>query len=112
MDNEVGRAAIWEIDLATGHHRVFASGIRNPNGMDWLPGSDTLWTTVNERDEIGSDLVARLHDQREGRRLLRLALLVLRAACRHAHPAAAAGPGEGRDTAGLCAGLATPRRWG
>ncbi len=47
---EEGRAAIWEIDLATGQHRVFASGIRNPNGMDFLPGSDTLWTTVNERD--------------------------------------------------------------
>ncbi|MEJ1969251.1 MAG: sorbosone dehydrogenase family protein [Rhizomicrobium sp.] len=54
---EAGRAAIWEVDLKTGVHRVFASGIRNPNGMDWLPGSDTLWTTVNERDEIGSDLV-------------------------------------------------------
>jgi len=54
---EEGRAAIWEIDLKTGAHRIFASGIRNPNGMDWLPGSNTLWTTVNERDEIGSDLV-------------------------------------------------------
>ncbi|MEI9991307.1 MAG: sorbosone dehydrogenase family protein [Rhizomicrobium sp.] len=54
---EAGRAAIWEVDLKTGGHRVFASGIRNPNGMDWLPGADTLWVTVNERDEIGSDLV-------------------------------------------------------
>ncbi|HEY0300041.1 MAG TPA: sorbosone dehydrogenase family protein [Rhizomicrobium sp.] len=54
---EEGRAAIWEIDLATGKHRIFASGLRNPNGLDWLPGSDTLWTAVNERDEIGSDLV-------------------------------------------------------
>ncbi|MBV9420658.1 MAG: sorbosone dehydrogenase family protein, partial [Alphaproteobacteria bacterium] len=57
MDKEVGRAAIWEIDLKTGHHRVFASGIRNPVGLAWLPGSDVLWTAVNERDEIGSDLV-------------------------------------------------------
>ncbi|MBV9904327.1 MAG: sorbosone dehydrogenase family protein, partial [Alphaproteobacteria bacterium] len=44
MDKEVGRAAIWEIDLKTGHHRVFASGIRNPVGLAWLPGSDVLWT--------------------------------------------------------------------
>jgi len=54
---EEGRADIWEIDPATGTHRVFASGIRNGNGMDWAPGSDTLWVAVNERDEIGSDLV-------------------------------------------------------
>ena len=54
---EEGRADIWEIDPATGAHRVFASGIRNGNGMDWAPGSDTLWVAVNERDEIGSDLV-------------------------------------------------------
>ena len=57
MAAEEGRAAIWEIDLATGKHRIFAFGIRNPNGLAWLPGSDTLWTAVNERDEIGSDLV-------------------------------------------------------
>jgi glucose/arabinose dehydrogenase len=49
------RAAIWEINPATGRHRVFASGLRNPNGMAWQ--SETLWTVVNERDEIGSDLV-------------------------------------------------------
>ena len=52
---EEGRAAIWEIDRATGAHRVFASGLRNPNGMTWASG--TLWTVANERDEIGSDLV-------------------------------------------------------
>jgi glucose/arabinose dehydrogenase len=54
---EEGRAAIWEVDAKTGAHRVFASGLRNPNGMGWAPGSDTLWTVANERDEIGSDLV-------------------------------------------------------
>jgi glucose/arabinose dehydrogenase len=54
---EDGRAAIWEIDRATGQHRIFASGLRNPNGMDWEPGSGALWTVVNERDEIGNDLV-------------------------------------------------------
>ena len=54
---EEGRAAIWEVDRATGNHRIFASGLRNPNGMGWEPTSGALWTSVNERDEIGSDLV-------------------------------------------------------
>ncbi|HEX6746957.1 MAG TPA: sorbosone dehydrogenase family protein [Longimicrobium sp.] len=57
MENEEGRAAIWEVDLRTGAHRVFASGLRNPNGLAWVPESGALWTAVNERDEIGSDLV-------------------------------------------------------
>jgi glucose/arabinose dehydrogenase len=57
MDKEEGRAAIWEVDRATGNHRIFASGLRNPNGMAWEPQSGALWTAVNERDEIGSDLV-------------------------------------------------------
>ncbi len=57
MDMEEGRAAIWEVDRATGNHRIFASGIRNPNGLAWEPRSGALWTAVNERDEIGSDLV-------------------------------------------------------
>ncbi|MGH6918978.1 MAG: PQQ-dependent sugar dehydrogenase [Geminicoccaceae bacterium] len=54
---ERGRAAIWEIDPATGRHRVFASGLRNPNGMGWQPRTGALWTVVNERDGLGSDLV-------------------------------------------------------
>jgi glucose/arabinose dehydrogenase len=57
LDKEQGRAAIWEVDVATGAHRIFASGLRNPNGMDWDPQTGKLWTAVNERDEIGSDLV-------------------------------------------------------
>lgn len=57
MAVEAGRAAIWEVDVATGHHRVFASGLRNPNGLAWEPGSSTLWTVVNERDNLGNDLV-------------------------------------------------------
>lgn len=57
MAAEEGRAAIWEIDPKTGSHRVFASGLRNPNGMGWSPEGGALWTVVNERDEIGSDLV-------------------------------------------------------
>jgi glucose/arabinose dehydrogenase len=56
MAAEAERAAFWEVDLSTGAHRVFASGLRNPTGMAWAPGG-ALWTVVNERDEIGSDLV-------------------------------------------------------
>jgi len=54
---EEGRAAIWEVDTKTGEKRMFASGLRNPNGMGWEPETKVLWTVVNERDEIGSDLV-------------------------------------------------------
>ena len=57
IDKEVGRAAIWELDLKTGNQRIFASGLRNPNGMAWEPAGGALWTAVNERDELGSDLV-------------------------------------------------------
>ncbi len=57
IEAEAGRAAIWEVDVKTGKHRIFASGLRNPNGMGWAPESGALWTVVNERDEIGSDLV-------------------------------------------------------
>jgi len=57
MAAEEGRAAIWEIDRATGAHRIFASGLRNPVGMGWEPTTGALWTSVNERDELGSDLV-------------------------------------------------------
>ena len=57
MEAEIGRAAIWEVDLKTGKHRIFASGLRNPNGLAWEANSNVLWTVVNERDEIGSDLV-------------------------------------------------------
>jgi glucose/arabinose dehydrogenase len=57
MENEERRAAILEIDTATGASRVFASGLRNPNGLDWQPQSGALWTAVNERDELGNDLV-------------------------------------------------------
>jgi glucose/arabinose dehydrogenase len=54
---EMNRAAILEVDRATGASRVFAGGLRNPNGLQWEPASGALWTVVNERDEIGPDLV-------------------------------------------------------
>ena len=57
MEAEKNRAGILEIDIATGSSRVFASGLRNPNGPSWQPQSGALWVAVNERDEIGSDLV-------------------------------------------------------
>jgi glucose/arabinose dehydrogenase len=57
IEAEEGRAAIWEVDVRTGAHRIFASGLRNPNGLAWEPSTHALWTVVNERDEIGSDLV-------------------------------------------------------
>lgn len=57
LDEEVDRAAILEVDLSTGARRVYASGLRNPVGLAWNPDSGLLWTAVNERDEIGNDLV-------------------------------------------------------
>lgn len=57
MGAELDRAAIWEIDRATGAHRLFATGLRNPNGLTFEPGSHMLYAVVNERDELGPDLV-------------------------------------------------------
>jgi glucose/arabinose dehydrogenase len=57
LDREYQRAGILEVDLATRSVRVFASGLRNPNGMAWQKETGALWTVVNERDELGSDLV-------------------------------------------------------
>jgi len=57
LDQEQGRALIMEFDITSAQARPFATGLRNPNGMDWQPQSGTLWTVVNERDELGNDLV-------------------------------------------------------
>jgi glucose/arabinose dehydrogenase len=54
---EMERAAIWEVDRASGAHRLFATGLRNPNGLQWEPQSGKLWAVVNERDELGPNLV-------------------------------------------------------
>ena len=54
---EIDRASIWEVDRATGAHRIFGSGLRNPNGLNWEPQTHTLWAVVNERDELGPNLV-------------------------------------------------------
>jgi glucose/arabinose dehydrogenase len=57
IEAEVGRAAIWQIDRATGAHREFATGLRNPNGLQFEPQTHVLWAVINERDELGPDLV-------------------------------------------------------
>ena len=57
MTVENGRAAIWEVDVKTGDHHIYATGLRNPVGLAWSEAGGALWTAVNERDELGSDLV-------------------------------------------------------
>ena len=57
MAVEEGRAAIWQFTRATGKARVYATGLRNPVGLAWQPATGALWTAVNERDELGNDLV-------------------------------------------------------
>lgn len=57
IEAEKNRAAIWEIDRTSGSHRLYATGLRNPNGLTFEPQTRTLWTVVNERDELGPDLV-------------------------------------------------------
>jgi glucose/arabinose dehydrogenase len=54
---EYERAAVWEVDRASGAHRIFGSGLRNPTGLAWEPETHKLWAVVNERDELGPDLV-------------------------------------------------------
>jgi glucose/arabinose dehydrogenase len=66
LDVERERAAVWEIDIKTGKHRLYASGLRNPVGLAWEPQSKALWVAVNERDELGDrvppDYMTALHD--------------------------------------------------
>ena len=57
MEVEAERAAIWEVDARTGTHRIYASGLRNPVGLAWEADTGQLWVAVNERDELGNDLV-------------------------------------------------------
>ncbi|WP_431275009.1 PQQ-dependent sugar dehydrogenase [Variovorax ureilyticus] len=57
LEAEEGRASVWEVDAKTGRKRLFASGLRNPVALDWEPATQVLWAVVNERDELGSDLV-------------------------------------------------------
>ena len=54
---ELDRARIWEVDIKTGAVRPYATGLRNPNGLTFQPGTNQLWAVVNERDELGNNLV-------------------------------------------------------
>jgi glucose/arabinose dehydrogenase len=57
LDNEIRRACILEVNIDGTGEKIYAAGLRNPAGMDWAPGTNTLWTAVNERDELGDELV-------------------------------------------------------
>jgi glucose/arabinose dehydrogenase len=57
FEAEKGRAAVWEVDRASGRSRTFATGLRNPNSPNFYPGTNTLWVVANERDELGPNLV-------------------------------------------------------
>jgi glucose/arabinose dehydrogenase len=76
-DAELGRAMIYEIDLTDGSHRQFAAGLRNANGMGWNPSTGELWAVVNERDQLGPDLVPDYLVERAGGHALRLAVVLL-----------------------------------
>ena len=84
MDDEEGRAAIWEVDRDSGAHRIFARACAIPTAWPGSRTSGALWTVVNERDELGSDLVPDYLTSVQRRRLLRLALQLLRPARRRA----------------------------
>ena len=103
LDWEKDRAQILEIDPATGEARSFATGLRNPVGLAFEPETGVLWVVVNERDELGSDLVPDYLTVGEGRRVLRLAVQLLGPACRSAGDAAKSGSGGKRDRPRLCA---------
>jgi glucose/arabinose dehydrogenase len=93
IEAEKDRAAVLEVDRASGQWRVFASGLRNPNGPAWNPKTGELWVVVNERDELGNDLVPDYMTSVKGRRVLWLAVQLLRRSRRHARRAAAARSG-------------------
>ena len=67
MAAEVDRALVWQVDATTGAHRPYATGLRNPTALAIQPGTDRLWAVVNERDELGANLVPDyLTEVREG----------------------------------------------
>ena len=112
MDEEEGRAAIWEIDRATGADAALRLRPAQPQRHGLGAGRPArCGRSVNERDEIGSDLVPDYMTSRAGRRLLRLALQLLRPARRRAREAAAARPGAPRRSRPTTRWARTPRRW-
>ena len=108
---EMDRAAIWEIDRATGAHRLFATGLRNPNGLQFEPQTHALWAVVNERDELGPDLVPDYMTSVKDGAFYGWPYSYYG---QHVDPrvhAAAAGSGGQGDPARLRAQLAMSRRW-
>ena len=106
IEAEKNRAAIWEVDRASGRWRIFASGLRNPNGLTFEPESGALWTVVNERDELGPNLVPDYLTSVKDGGVLWMALQLLRPAPRSARAAAAPGSGREGDRSRLRAKLA------
>ena len=113
IDAETDRAAIWEVDPRTRTHRIFASGLRNPNGLAWAPEGGALWTAVNERDELGNDLVPDYMTSVRDGGFYGWPYSYFGRACRPARVAAAARSGRARAGARLRArrayGVARPR---
>ncbi len=108
---EYERAAIWEIDRASGAHRIFASGVRNPTGLQWEPETGKLWAIANERDEIGPDLVPDYLDLGAGWRLLWLALQLSWPASRSARRATTPRSRGQGDRVGLCPEFSCGSAW-
>ena len=102
MDIEKDRATIWELDLASGKHRIFASGLRNANGMAFEPSTGALWTVVNERDEIGDDLPPDYLTSVKDGGFYGWPYSYWGKTRRRARAAAASRPGREIDHAGLC----------
>lgn len=98
------RAAILQMNLDGSNERVFASGLRNPNGMDFFPNSSALWTVVNERDKTGEDLVPDFLTTVQKKRILWMAVFVFRAARRSSAQREAAGIGGEGDRSGRPSG--------
>ncbi len=88
MDAEVDRAMVWQVDLQSGAHKQYATGLRNPTALALQPGTGQLWAVVNERDEIGPNLVPDYLTIRSRGRLLRMALQLLGPARRSPRAAA------------------------
>ena len=104
MDIEKDRATILQLDLATGQSRIFASGLRNANGMAIEPTTGALWTVVNERDELGDDLPPDYLTSVKDGGILWMAVQLLGQERRHASAAAAARSGRNSSHTRLCPG--------
>ena len=111
MDEEEGRACVYELDPATGATRIFASGLRNPVGLAWEPTTGALWTVVNERDGLGDETPPDYLTSLKDGGFYGWPLLLLGPDGRRPR-AAGSGPGRDRADRRTTRWAATPRRWG